>query len=418
MIRLAALLVCLPLAAAAQIVVPDGFDVEDVAGGFDRPVALDHLPDGRVLVAEQKTGAVYLILADDTPVASAVLTVPDLETGNNEAGLLSLAIDPAWPARPYVYCHYTATNPREMRLTRYTASGTLDDPQADDLALGAPVDLLTGLTDTAGNHNGGSLRFGPDGFLYFTVGDDERQCDVQDLSSFNGKVLRLRVDALGASGPVALADLVAPGNPYAGQGPVASLVWASGFRNPFRAAMDAQTGELFVGDVGEITREEISRVASGGENLGWPFREGTVAFSPPSACDDPQGATFLEPIWDYGRTEGASVVAGFVYRAPDGAERAWPEQYEGDFFFCDFYQSDLRRLTGSGQDWSIAPAVAGQPAAADWADGLASAADFSIAPDGSVVFVSLAGTVHRIAYVGPVRDDATSFGRLRARFRN
>jgi glucose/arabinose dehydrogenase len=415
------LVLLVAVAADAPAAVPTDFEQSEVLGGLDAPVALAHLPDGRLLVAEQKTGNLRLVLADDTLVSAPVLTVPDLETANNEAGLLSLAVDPGWPQRPYVYVHFTARDPREMRLVRYAATGSLTAPDGDDLGFdpASALVVLDGIPDDFGNHNGGTLLFGPDGFLYFSVGDDEDRCAAQRLDSPLGKVLRLDVADLGASGPVSTADLVAAGNPHAGQGGIAALVWALGLRNPYRMAVDAATGELFVGDVGEVSREEISRVAEGGENLGWPFREGSLPIQPPGSCDDPGGAEFVEPIWDYGRTAGVSVVAGFVYRAPDGADHPWPAAYAGDVFFADFFRDDLRRLTGAGQDWQIAAPVEGQPGPEDWANGLSTAADFAIAPDGSVVYASLGdGTLHRIRYVGAVPTDTTSFGALRARYRD
>ena len=383
----------------AAVSTPDGFEAETIASGLDQPVAVDHLPDGRLLVAEQRSGNIRLILDDGSLVSSPVLTVTGLELLNNEAGLLSLAIDPSWPERPYIYCHYTNDSPSEMRLTRYTATGTLSSGSAADLQFGTAVHLLTGIPDVAGNHNGGTLLFGPDGHLFFSIGDDETQCAVPDNDRFEGKVLRLGVSEVGATGPVDRADLVVTGNPFVGQGEIASLVWTKGLRNPFRMTLDPVDGALFIGDVGEVSREEISRVDGPGLDLGWPFREGTLSITPEDGCTPPTDPDYLEPIWDYPRDQGVSVVAAFVYRAPDGASNPWPTEYEGDVFYTDFFKTYLRRLTGQDQSWSIAPAVAGQPTTTDWARGLSYGGDFTITSDGSVVFVStLGGTVERIRY--------------------
>ena len=422
MSRVPALICVFLLAVAAPVgavtALPDGFESQVVATGLQLPVALAHLPDGRLLVVEQKTGEIQLVLADDTLVPTPVYTVTGLETLNGEAGLLSLAVDPGWPERPYIYCHYTNAQPREMRLARYTAMGTLGDGTSSDLAFGSELLLITGIPDLAGNHNGGTLEFGPDGYLYFSVGDDEEQCAAQQNDSLLGKVLRLDVGSVGATGPVALADLVAAGNPYAGQGDLAQLVWTKGLRNPFRMTIDRETGALFIGDVGQNQREEISRVTTAGVNLGWPFREGTLTYVPNDPCEERPGAVYQDPIWDYAHTLGRSVIAGFVYRAPNGANRAWPAQYDGDFFFVDFYTGNLRRLTGSGQSWSLAPAVAGQPTVSDWATGLVNPADLTIGPDGSIVYVSLTGgSIHRIRTTTTVDTEESSFGRMRARFR-
>jgi len=391
-----------PIAHAA---VPDDFVVRTIATGVDQPVALDALPDGRLLVAEQRTGNLRLILGDETLVALPVLTVPGLELGNSEAGLLSLAVDPRWPEEPHVYCHYTNASPSEMRLTRYTATGTLDDPQASDLAFGSPVQLLTGIPDVAGNHNGGTLAFGSDGLLYFSIGDDETQCAVFDIDRFEGKVLRLDVSGIGSSDRVTRSELVATGNPFVGQGDIASLVWTKGLRNPFRMVIDPVDDALFIGDVGQVSREEISYVTAAGVDLGWPFREGNLVVLPGDGCTEPSSPQYQGPIWDYGRTEGRSVVAAFVYRAPIGASRAWPAEYEGDFFYVDFFEGDLVRLTGAGQSWSRAAPVGGQPSGDVWGNDFGFAGQFRVAADGSIDYVDTFGdAVRQIRFEGTASD--------------
>ncbi len=423
----ALLLVCAVLAPVdARSEVPTEFAQETVASGLALPVAMAFLPDGRLLVAEQKTGNVRMFLSDDSQAPGPVLTVPGLDTDNGEAGLLSLAVDPGWPARPYLYCHYDAATPNEIRLTRYTATGELSDPASTALTFSpaSALDLLTGIPDNAGNHNGGTLRFGPDGYLYFSMGDDESRCSAQVIDDFRGKIFRLDVSAVIDAEPVPLADLIAAGNPFVGQGSIASLVWAIGLRNPFRMALDAETGALFVGDVGQSTREEVSHVQVGGENLGWPYREGTTNFPEQAGCPDPLEVDLLEPIVDYDRTGGSSVVAAFVYRRPEGATAAWPLEYDGNFFYIDFYRDYLVRMTGSDQSWNVAPDVDGQPSTGRWANEFRSAADFAIAPDGSVYYVQLAdlglltGSVRRIRYTGTiVPNEQTTFGGLRSRYR-
>lgn len=426
--RLAALMLACVLSSPAdtRAAVPTEFAQETVASGLALPVAMAFLPDGRLLVAEQKTGNVRLFLSDDSQAPAPVLTVPDLDIVNGEAGLLSLAVDPGWPARPYIYCHYDAAAPNEIRLTRYTATGDLSDPASAALTFSpaSALDLLTGIPDNAGNHNGGTLRFGTDGYLYFSMGDDESRCSAQNVDDFRGKIFRLDVSAVVDAEPVPLADLIAAGNPFVGQGSIASLVWAIGLRNPFRMALDAETGTLFVGDVGQSTREEISHVQSGGQNLGWPYREGTTDFPEQAGCPDPEEVDLLEPIHDYGRTEGSSVIAAFVYRRPDGADAPWPLEYEGNFFYIDFYRDHLVRMAGTDQSWSIAPEVEGQPAAGRWANAFRFPADFAIAPDGSVYYLQLTdlsqstGSVRRIRFTGTiVSNESTTFGGLRSRYR-
>jgi glucose/arabinose dehydrogenase len=368
------------------------------------------LPDGRLLVVEQKSAKIRLFVNGTLSATDPVATLPGVRTSGAEQGLLGITVDPGWPARPYLYVHCDDNSGSWIRISRFTAAGDLAFT-TDGLLTVDPAtryDLLNRLPDNASNHNGGTVRFGPDGMLYVSLGEDANRCAAQDSSFLGGKILRLDVSRLpaGAGGPPPFALLVPPGNPWgAAPDSGARLVWAQGLRNPFRFSVDPADGALYVGDVGENTWEEIDRIAGGGGNYGWPRREGPLTQSP--TCPNPL-VTGLPPIYAYDRTgSGASIIGGCVYRRPTGAPTGLPSVYEGDYFFSEYYTGFLRRLTGSGASWSLAAPVAGQPSATDWGQGFDQVSDWAVGPDGalwycrqSTNYASNTGDIRRIVVTG------------------
>lgn len=395
------LLLCLPTAGQSATV-PDGFADELVASGFDRPMSLRFLPDGRMLVAERLPANVLVLSADGSQVLATALTIPNVPDGG-ERGLLSIAVDPKWPSKPYLYAFFARDDgTNQLVLARYTATGDLDGTGDGVIDFTSSLDLLTDIPDNDNTHNGGDLRWDDTGALYLSIGDDQDKCAAQDLTSPLGKILRLEVDGIGDTAPVSRGDLVAPDNPFAGSSNVVKrLVWASGLRNPFRTHVDPQTGNLFVADVGWTEREEISHLVEGGSNLGWPYVEGNLEIATSYAdCTMPAGFSPLDPIEDYTRSYGRTVISGGVYRTPNGATHPWPAEYDGDYFYADFFEGYLRRLEGSGQSWSVAEPVAGQVDPAFWATDLGSGrVAFEWGPDGSLYYLNLSsGELRRIVY--------------------
>lgn len=401
-------LVLAPGPGRAEVALPDGFSMEPLADGLSTPVGFAFLPDGRALLIEQKQvspadeGWVHLWAAgvlSDGPI----LAIPDVNTAGNERGLLGVAVDPAWPVRPYVYFQYTHTG-GTSHVRRYTASGDLEVTTSLDLTLSDPYDVLTTLPDFLEWHNGGTLRFGPDGMLYSSHGDDATdQCDdLQDPSEWHGVVLRLDVSGLpaGPGGPPPLADLDPGDNPYPGPDDAARLTYALGFRNPFRFTVDRVTGRLYVGDVGEFDYEEMNEVDAG-QSFGWPMREGAHPFEAGLPCGLSDG---IDPIAEIAH-DGAnpfSVIAGPRYRLPAGATAPFPDGYLGDLFYHEFYAGWIRRLTHEGSGvWSIADPEPGQPTSTEWATGLPYLADLDVGPDGSIYFVTRIGSPSFGRIVGP-----------------
>ncbi len=376
------------LAPAGAATVPDGFVDALVAPSLASPAGLAFLPDGRLLVTEQFTARVKIV-SPGAGAATTIFTVPDVISGG-ERGLLGVAVDPGWPARPYLYFNFSHAG-SAIYVRMYTVAGDLTDPTSTNLTLADPYNILVDIPDFAFNHNGGTLRFGLDGKLLVSTGDDASACDAQDLTSLSGKILRLDVDALpgAGSGPPPKSDITPADNPFPGPDENERLVWCHGLRNPFRFSVDPVTGKLYIGDVGSFQWEEVNE-AQGSENFGWPKREG--AHPGPGGC----GTDGIDPIWEYPNTAGASVMCGPRYRL--GPPASFPAEYDGSLFVHDYYAGDLKRLVEQGGSWSVAPAVPGQPEPTSWATGLSFVPEMIQGPDGALYYPSQsAGQVRRIA---------------------
>lgn len=390
-----------PAPGHGQASPPAGFSDQLVTSGLSSPVGMALLPDGRVLVAEQRNGRIRLVVNGQIASVDPVGTVPSVNTSGGERGLLGIAVDPDWPARPYVYTHSTHTgSPARIRVSRFTVTGDLAGTGARTLSFDAATryDLLTSLPDNADNHNGGTLRFGPDRMLYVSLGEDAVPCAAQDTSSLRGVILRLDVSRLpaGAGGPPDPSLLTPADNPFASSGGRnARLIWAYGLRNPFRFHIDPSTGDVFVADVGQDTWEEVSVATAGGRNFGWPRREGDASYDTGCAA---VGA-LTAPIFAYDHGMGMSVMSAGVYRRPAGALHGFPPEFEGNYFFSDYYTGYLWRLEKNGATWR---AVSGVPGESYWATGLARVPDYFVGPDGALWYcVQNTGQIRRIVNTTP-----------------
>jgi glucose/arabinose dehydrogenase len=394
-------LAALPAVSTAQYVLPTGFLDELVIGGLTQPVGIAFLPDGRLLVVEQKTARIRLVVNGVFAATDPVITVANVKTIGNEQGLLGIAVDPGWPARPYIYVHYDYSGSGNIRISRFTVGGDLDFTGNGSLTINAATryDILTDIPDVQLNHNGGTLRFGPDGMLYDSVGDDAISCNGQDFTSLAGKILRLDVSGLpaGGGGPPAKGLITPADNPYLAMAdPNAKLIAFFGLRNPFRFAIDPTNGAVMIADVGENSREEVDITPSLGVNFEWPIYEGNIPG--PTTCAGVDSSRFAGPIYTYDHTLGQAIVGGVIYRAPLGAVSPFPNTYDGDIFFSDFYSTWLHRLKNTGGTWAIA-AAPGQPNASDWGLGEGTVSDYAVGPDGSLYYCSLSGSeIRRIRY--------------------
>jgi glucose/arabinose dehydrogenase len=332
-------------APAGAATVVSGFSDAAVAAA-SAPTTVAWLPDDRIVVLEQ---AGRVRVGPPSGTFATALTLPNICPGG-ERGLLGFAHDPGFLSNALVYLYYTRDADGSPggcvnRVSRFVMSG-------DAIDLASEVVLLDNISSVNGNHNGGDLDFGSDGFLYVSVGDAGRDPRgdsgsagandaAQDLSLLNGKILRVTRDGQPA-----------PGNPLVGAGTAQCAtrgntpstppthcqeIFAYGLRNPYRIAFDRNDGSsrLFVNDVGQGTFEEVNQAALGG-NFGWPEREGGCPQGDTPPCPGPP-AGLIDPLTFYGRDTGTVITGGaFV---PDGL---WPPQYDGAYLFAD---------AGSGRIW-------------------------------------------------------------------
>lgn len=395
--------------AHADLVLPAGFRDSTYYSGIGLPVAMAFVPGPaekgtRVLVLEQKLPRVHLLVNGvlAPPPPSGQIDSVDWVPG--EKGALSLAVDPRWPAHPYVYTHYTSLA-GGIHIVRYRMTGDLTFAGNGLVSLDASskLKLITDIPDANTNHNGGSLRFGPDGMLYASLGDDQQTCIAQDTSSLAGKLLRLDVSRLPSTGngPIPRALITPPDNPH-----VASpdsnwrLVYALGLRNPFRMHIDPVDGGIFIADVGQSVYEEVNRIA-GPANLGWPWFENTTPYTL-CAGAPPAGLTF--PIATLVNPPARSIISLGPYRRPAGAATPFPPEYEGDYFYSDYFSGVVRRIGFDGTNWVSKPAT-GQPTGADWATGAQAVVDAAVGPDGAFWYLVQSvnggftnGAVHRVGW--------------------
>jgi glucose/arabinose dehydrogenase len=258
---------------------------------------------------------------DDNPMVTAssvFIDISDRVTFAGEAGLLGMAFHPDFPSDPRVYLFYSHTDTSAGLVSRLAEFSTSDGGLTLDTT---SERILLTIYKPEDNHNGGWIAFGPrDGYLYLGIGDGGGGNDqhgaignAQTLTTLLGKLLRIDI----TSGTGDANYKIPPGNPFAanpscdvnGSGTLeCPEIYAWGFRNPWRGSFDRQTGELWIGDVGQSSREEVDRVTPGG-NYGWRCLEGTLSTG--LACGSP--IDLQMPIVDYERTVGTTVIGGYVY---------------------------------------------------------------------------------------------------------
>ena len=298
---------------------------------FTRPVDFQVPGDGsgRIFVVEQAGVIRVFDNRPDVGSAEIFLDIADrVRDQGNEEGLLGLAFHPNFASNGYFFVDYTASGPRRTVVARYRV-----DPDHPDRAVAGSETVILEAAQPYGNHNAGQIAFGPDGYLYVTMGDGGSGGDPQDHgenpSTLLGSILRIDVD--GAS-PYAIP----PDNPFAGNDKgYREEIYAYGLRNPWRISFDPPTGRLWAADVGQNLYEEINLIEPG-ENYGWDVMEGLHCYEPDTNCNE-EGLT--PPIWEYSHDLGISITGGFAYRgalAPSLAAR---------YVFADY---------GTGRIWALA----------------------------------------------------------------
>jgi len=325
---------------------PATFDLIPVASGFSSPLDVEQPRDGtgRLFVVEQG-GQIEIIQSDGGRRAAPFLDVAARSgfTSGGETGLLGLAFHPSYAQNRRFFVNYTRNFSGRLQSVIAEFAASSSDANFSD-ASGETI-LFT-VDQPFSNHNGGGLVFGQDGFLYIGLGDGggggDPQCNGQNLHVLLGKMLRIDVDSPHSPG---LNYAIPPSNPFVGAN-ARGEIWLYGLRNPFRFSFDAASGNLWIGDVGQSSFEEVDRVApdQGGANLGWNLREGTHPFS--TSCTQTGGA-LTDPVFDYDHSQGdATVIGGYVYH---GAEMP---ALAGGYIFGDFISGRIWSLRQSGGTWT------------------------------------------------------------------
>lgn len=316
------------------------YQLVPVARGFSRPLYVTHAGDGsgRLFVVEQ-SGAIRVIkdgavLRQPFLDVSGLISRQALESNYTERGLLGLAFHPNYAENGLFYINYTDLNGHSV-ISRYTVSA--DDPDRADATSATP---LLYVEQPYANHNGGHMAFGPDGYLYISLGDGgsggDPQGNGQNLGTLLGKILR--IDVTVAEGYTIPAD-----NPFAEREGARPEIWARGLRNVWRFSFDRATGDLYLADVGQNQWEEINfqpAGSAGGENYGWNAFEGAHVYSGQPAASD-----VMAPVLEYDHSRGrCSVTGGYVYRG----ERI--PALQGVYLYGDWC---------SGTIWSATPGADG-----------------------------------------------------------
>jgi glucose/arabinose dehydrogenase len=257
--------------------------------------------------------------------------VSQVNSGEPEQGLLGLAFPPDYATSGYFYVYFTAwTGPWFSAFRRFKVSSIPDSADA------STIHRILDVTQPQTNHNGGHIAFGPDGFLWIGLGDGGAGGGpAQDGNSLLGKMLRIDVNADDFPADTTRNYAIPDDNPFVGDPLVRDEIWAMGLRNPYRWSFDRLTEDLIIGDVGQLSWEELDfqpASSNGGENYGWPLMEGNHCFNPPENCDD-GNPVLTYPIHEYGHIPPApcwSITGGYVYRG-----QAMPA-LQGTYFFADY----------------------------------------------------------------------------------
>ncbi len=317
------------------------------ATGLDQPVNIKHAGDNRLFVVEQD-GRIRIVAADGTvqtqPFLDINTRVVNLGGIGDERGLLGLAFHPDYITNGFFYVNYinNSGNTVISRFSRDAVNFSLADPSSELI-------IMT-IVQPAGNHNGGDMAFGSDGYLYIAVGDggfggdpDDRS---QDLGDILGKMLRIDVDNPSNGNNYGIPA----SNPFASNPLALDEIWAYGLRNPWKFSFDRLNNDLWIADVGQGQKEEMNRVPfnESGQNYGWRCYEGNSTFNT-TGC--PSAATLTFPVAEYDHFNDGlfkcSITGGYRYRGSDYAN------FEGLYFFADYCSDEIGYLTPNGSTWDI-----------------------------------------------------------------
>lgn len=344
---------------------------------FTRPVDIQHPGDGtnRLFVVEQ-SGIISFFQNDSTAdQKTTFLDIQDrVDDASNEEGLLGLAFHPDFENNGYFYVNYT-THDSKTHISRFEVTQN-DSHQADPES----EQVVLEFEQPYGNHNGGQVTFGPDGYLYIAVGDGGSGGDPeghgQNRSTLLGNILRIDVDNPSDGNNYGIPS----DNPFVdNEEGYREEIYAYGLRNPWRFSFDTETGELWTGDVGQNQYEEIDIIENGG-NYGWNIMEGNHCFEPSEGCDQ----SGLEmPVWEYAQTRGdRSVTGGFVYRGPS------LDKLTGKYIYADYV---------SGRIWALDYSDMENPDNTELIQVDFGVSSFGVDQENELYICGFDGKIHRLA---------------------
>jgi len=412
MLVLALSLASMPVATSLPAAEPPGdLFLQQIASGLVNPVDIQSPADGsgRVFIVERR--GTIRVIQDDILQPGFILDIQNkVDDAGFEQGLLGLAFHPDFTNNGRFFVNYIRDPgaPADRTVIEEYTVVALNGQEA----IGGSSITILEIVQDASNHNGGGLAFGPDGYLYIGMGDggngNDPPCNAQNMDRLLGKMLRISVDGGGVDPDCGLVGnyTIPTSNPFRdGGGGQCDEIWALGLRNPWRWSFDRQTGDMVIGDVGQIAREEISFEpwnSPGGLNFGWKVMEGSVCGTDFPDSDCPVGTppcfdpSYTDPVIDYGRTEGSTVTGGYVYRGPTIAG------IQGRYFYADH---------GSGRIWITTPAGQGSWMTEEWLNTGFSIASFGEDEPGELYLADRSGgTIYRFTSPISVFADGFEFG--------
>ncbi len=373
-------------------------ELVELVPGLSNLVAITHAGDERLFLSHQSGQVRIFDGAQVLPTPFLDLTA--LVGSGFEQGLLSIAFHPDYATNGFFFVFYSDTvdDPVIARYEVMSGNPNLADPSSGVILMTIPH---------FGGHYGGQLQFGPDGYLYFAIGDGGQQqdpdCRAQNLSLLQGKMLRIDVDQNVGVPPF---HGIPMDNPFFGAGDPPDEVWAIGFRNPWRFSFDRLNGDLFISDVGQFQREEVSfqpTASTGGENYGWKVMEGTFCFDPdPLDPDCPAGtqscsdASFTPPIIEYDHSVGdCSITGGYVYRG------SRISGFQGYYVYGDWCTGKLWAASEDAGVWTSELLQISLPAITSYGEGV----------DGEI-YLTNGSTLYHLDGPGPIFADGFESGDL------
>lgn len=332
--------------ASAQLPTPLQVQLQTFATGLSSPVGIYNCGDERLFILEQASGDIEILNASGQSIGQFLDLTGLISTGG-ERGLLGMAFHPNYLENGFFFVNYT-NNAGNTVIARYTVSGN------PNIANSGSAQIIMTINQPYGNHNGGHIEFGPDGYLYIGMGDGGSSGDPQNYSQTNstllGKMLRIDVDN-------GLPYTIPADNPYYTSLAVPDEIWAFGVRNPWKFSFDRQTGDMWMGDVGQNAWEEVNfqpANSPGGENYGWRCYEGNAPYNT-NGCQPQANYEAPVAVISHGNPYSwCSITGGVVYRGS-----AYPGM-QGHYLFTDYCAGNILVIKQDGNNFNMHQALSAQ----------------------------------------------------------